>query len=192
LPPEPHLTLDRNADWLLGIRRVISPNRDQRPVNTEIDLLVIHAISLPPGEFGGGYIDLLFTNSLPADAHPYFSGIAGSRVSAHVLIDRAGNLTQYVPFSDRAWHAGASEFRGRNHCNDFSIGIELEGCDDQPYTGAQYLMLARLTKTLQARWPAITRTRIVGHCDIAPGRKTDPGPKFDWARYFHLLDGGER
>jgi N-acetyl-anhydromuramoyl-L-alanine amidase len=189
LHPENQLRLDHNAEWLRDIRRVISPNQDHRPVNTEIDLLVIHAISLPPGEFGGGYIDQLFTNTLQKEVHPYFSEIAGSRVSAHVLIDRGGSLTQYVPFSHRAWHAGVSEFQGRNHCNDFSIGVELEGCDDQPYTESQYLMLAMLTRTLRDHWPTITNDHIVGHCDIAPERKTDPGPMFDWIHYFHLLDG---
>jgi N-acetyl-anhydromuramoyl-L-alanine amidase len=182
------LKLDRNADWLEEARRVLSPNHDERPAPADISLLVIHGISLPPGEFGGNYIDQLFTNTLDPAAHPYFAGIAGDRVSAHVLIDRMGRLTQYVPFNRRAWHAGTSIFRGRHHCNDYSIGIELEGCDDQPYTVEQYRTLTALTRVLMSQWPRIKRKNIVGHYDIAPGRKTDPGPSFNWDYYFVLLD----
>lgn len=182
------LKLDVDADWLEEARQVISPNQDERPEPADISLLVVHGISLPPGVFGGNHIDRLFTNTLDPAAHPYFAGIAGERVSAHILINREGGLTQYVPFSRRAWHAGPSEFRGRQCCNDFSIGIELEGCDDQPYTEDQYRTLAALTRVLMSRWPAIKREHIVGHCDIAPGRKTDPGPVFDWNHYFSLLD----
>ncbi|MBI4006632.1 MAG: 1,6-anhydro-N-acetylmuramyl-L-alanine amidase AmpD [Gammaproteobacteria bacterium] len=183
-----HLRLDHNAEWLEGVRRVISPNQDERPADTEIELIVIHGISLPPGEFGGGYIDQLFTNTLSPDIHPYFSEIAGLRVASHLVINREGEITQYVPFNRRAWHAGVSEFMGRKQCNDFSIGVELEGCDDRPYTEVQYDSLARLTLILRRHWPAIGNDHIVGHCHIAPKRKTDPGPSFDWPYYFALLD----
>ena len=182
------MKLGKDADWLEGVRRVSSPNHDERPDPDDISLLVIHAISLPPGIFGGDYINRLFTNTLDPAAHPCFAGIAGNRVSAHILIDRQGRLTQYVPFNRRAWHAGASTFGGRHCCNDFSIGIELEGCDDQPYTDDQYRKLAVLTRILMSHWPGITRQNIVGHCDIAPGRKTDPGPVFKWDYYFSLLE----
>src|SRR5690606_29774947 len=167
--------------WLQGegIRHVPSPNCDARPAGAEISLLVIHNISLPPGEYGGCYIDALFRNCLDPLVHPYFEGIASSRVSAHVLIDRCGQLTQYVPFSLRAWHAGVSVHQGRERCNDFSIGIELEGCDDQPYDDRQYAALRQLTAVLLLEYPALNRDNIadhvVGHCHIAPGRKTDPG-----------------
>lgn len=180
------IKLDRQAAWLCDVRKIDSPNQDERPAGTVIDLIVIHGISLPPGEFGGGHIDALFTNNLKSEAHPFSSEIAGHKVSAHVLIDRAGQITQYVPFHRRAWHAGVSEFRGRTACNDFSIGIELEGCDDQPYTDDQYRTLAGVTRVLCAEWIAITKDRIVGHCHIAPGRKSDPGPAFNW-QYFHKL-----
>ena len=180
------IELDPKAEWLRGVRKVLSPNQDDRPAGVSIDLLVIHGISLPPGRFGGGFIDALFTNRLDPDLHPYFREIAGQKVSAHVLIDRGGEITQYVPFHRRAWHAGESAFRGRTGCNDFSIGIELEGCDDQPYTDLQYKTLAGLSRELCAHWPLITRENIVGHCHIAPERKTDPGPTFDWTCYFRL------
>jgi N-acetyl-anhydromuramoyl-L-alanine amidase len=172
--------------WLRHARRLPSPNCDARPEPDDISLLVIHGISLPPGRFGGGWIDRLFTNSLDAQAHPYFAQIATLRVSAHLLIDRRGCLTQYVPFARRAWHAGVSSFEGRERCNDFSIGIELEGTDTQPYTQRQYTRLVRCVRAICARHPRITPARIVGHSDIAPGRKTDPGPAFDWA-YLHAL-----
>ena len=166
----------------------MSPNHDDRPEGTVIDLLVIHGISLPPGEFGGPYIDQLFTNQLNANDHPYFSEIVDLQVSAHIFIDRDGDITQYVPFDKRAWHAGSSEFQGRACCNDFSIGIELEGDDEQPYTKAQYWSLVELTVLLKSHWPEITNDHIVGHCQIAPGRKTDPGPAFDWKNYYDLLE----
>jgi len=188
LPIHNPIQIDPRAEWLVDISRVESPNRDERPDNTEIALLVIHGISLPPGEFGGGYIDQLFMNNLDTRDHPYFAEIADTRVSAHILIDRAGMITQYVPFNKRAWHTGVSEFGGRQRCNDFSIGVELEGCDDQPYTDEQYTQLAALTAVLMKQWPAITRDNIVGHCHIAPDRKTDPGPKFEWKHYFDLLE----
>lgn len=186
--------LENDTTWLAGTRRVPSPNCDERPAGNRIDLLVIHGISLPPGEYGGDAIDRLFTNRLDPGAHPYFKTIADLRVSAHALIDRGGKITQYVPFELRAWHAGASSFGGRKNCNDFSIGIELEGCDDQPYEQAQYRTLAELTRFLMNNWPGITAARITGHCDVAPGRKTDPGPAFDWTYYRELLkirDGTE-
>ncbi|MES0872913.1 1,6-anhydro-N-acetylmuramyl-L-alanine amidase AmpD [Sinimarinibacterium thermocellulolyticum] len=173
--------------WLAGARRLPSPNCDARPPRERISLLVIHGISLPPGVFGGPWIDALFRNRLDASAHPYFAEIASLRVSAHLLIRRDGRLTQYVPFSRRAWHAGVSRFGGRERCNDFSIGIELEGTDTQPYTTRQYRRLARVIAQIRARYPAITPSRIVGHSDIAPGRKTDPGPSFDWQRLHALL-----
>lgn len=160
-----------------------SPNCSERPAGVPVDVLVIHNISLPPGEFGGGWIDALFTNQLDPAAHPYFSGIAHLRVSAHLLIDRHGQLTQYVPFNRKAWHAGQSCYDGREQCNDFSIGIELEGCDDREFTEAQYQALTRVTKQILAAYPKISPEAIVGHSDIAPGRKTDPGPCFDWVRY---------
>jgi AmpD protein len=168
--------------WLPSARRVPSPNWDERPPGTLIDLLVIHGISLPPGEFGGPWIDALFHNRLDPDAHPYFRSIGGLKVSTHLLIRRDGELIQYVDLGKRAWHAGASAFAGRERCNDFAVGIELEGADSVPYTEAQYRVLAETVRALMARFPAITPGRIVGHSDIAPGRKTDPGPAFDWAR----------
>ncbi|QGU31797.1 1,6-anhydro-N-acetylmuramyl-L-alanine amidase AmpD [Thermochromatium tepidum] len=171
--------------WLAEAERRPSPNQDRRPPGTVIDLLVIHAISLPPGEFGGDWIDALFHNRLDPNAHPYFAPIATVRVSAHLLIRRDGRLIQYVPYECRAWHAGVSSFQGRARCNDYSIGIELEGTDETPFTESQYARLAVCTRRIQQRYPAITLDRIVGHADIAPGRKTDPGPSFDWARYRH-------
>lgn len=169
--------------WLPGIERQPSPNCDARPDGVGVDLLVIHNISLPPGEFGGRWIQDLFTNRLDPSAHPYFAEIADLRVSAHLLLCRDGKTIQFVPLEKRAWHAGLSSFCGRERCNDFSIGIELEGSDDKPFSDAQYESLCLLTREIQQRFPAITAERIVGHSDIAPGRKTDPGPCFDWARY---------
>ncbi|MCU0834020.1 MAG: 1,6-anhydro-N-acetylmuramyl-L-alanine amidase AmpD [Chromatiaceae bacterium] len=166
----------REARW------VPSPNHDPRPPATEVDLLVIHGISLPPGELGGPWIEQLFQNRLDWEAHPYFATIRGLRVSAHLLIRRDGELIQLVDFAERAWHAGVSSFAGRGACNDYSIGIELEGADTIPYTDAQYRVLAETVRELMRRFPAIGPERIVGHSDIAPGRKTDPGPAFDWAR----------
>jgi len=159
--------------------QVPSPNCDERPRDTAISLLVVHGISLPPGDFGGNAIERLFTNQLDPGAHPYFASIAALRVSAHFLIRRDGALVQFVPCRLRAWHAGESTWRGRSHCNDFSIGIELEGCDDVGYADAQYLMLTRIARALARRYPIAD---IVGHSDIAPGRKTDPGAAFDWTR----------
>ena len=169
---------------ITGARFVASPNRDARPAGAAIDLLVIHHISLPPGEFGGPGIVELFTNCLDPAAHPYYATLGGMKVSAHFLIRRDGALWQFVPCAERAWHAGASRWKGRARCNDFSIGIELEGTGEAPFTAAQYRQLARLTRALQARYPI---RDIVGHSDIAPGRKSDPGPRFDWTRYRALL-----
>lgn len=175
-------------DHFRDFREQVSPNQNDRPENTTISLLVIHNISLPPGEFGGNDIDDLFLNRLDPQKHPYFRQIADLRVSAHVFIDRLGRLTQYVPFERRAWHAGESSFEGCSNCNHYSIGIELEGIDEVPYEEAQYECLTKLTNLLIRQYPAITRDRIVGHSDIAPGRKTDPGPAFDWVRFRSLLD----
>ncbi len=179
-------TIDPHTGLLHPARHCPSPNHGPRPAGTPIDLLVIHAISLPPGEFGGGWIDALFTNRLDPGAHPAFAPIADLHVSAHLLIDRQGSVTQYVPFQRRAWHAGRSSFAGRCECNDFSVGIELEGDDRTPFEEAQYDALSRVVRALRHRYPRITPDRIVGHSDIAPGRKTDPGPAFDWQR---LLGG---
>lgn len=177
------MIIDANTGWIDGVRRVVSPNCDARPDDCDLGLIVVHGISLPPGCFGGGRVDRLFTNSLPADEHPYFAEIRGLRVSAHVLIDRDGELTQYVPFNERAWHAGDSVHCGRSACNDFSVGIELEGTDDVPYAAAQYTSLTALVRALREAYPSLRAAEIVGHCDIAPGRKTDPGPAFDWERF---------
>lgn len=168
-----------DANWLPVARRVPSPNFDERPEGESVRLVVIHAISLPPGEFGGPGIVHLLTNRLDPQAHPYFREIAGLRVSAHFLVRRDGELIQLVSCSRRAWHAGASNWRGRDNCNNFSIGIELEGCDQLPFEDAQYLALNRLLAELRRRYPIAA---VVGHSDIAPGRKTDPGPCFDWHR----------
>ena len=166
--------------WLEQARRCPSPNCNQRP-DTPVSLIVIHNISLPPRQFGGPYIEQLFTNSLnPAD-HPYFVGIADLQVSAHLLIRRDGEVIQFVPFGLRAWHAGKSSYQGRDNCNDFSIGIELEGADDIPYEEVQYRQLACIVEILQQSYPAIEQ-HITGHADIAPGRKTDPGQAFDWSK----------
>lgn len=163
-----------------------SPNCSARPIGQDISLLVIHNISLPPGEFGGGFVDAFFQNKLDPSRHPYFATIANLQVSAHCFIDRAGGVTQYVNLADRAWHAGVSQFEGRENCNDFSIGIELEGTDDLPYCSRQYDALVGLTAAIMAVYP-ISRQRIVGHCTIAPGRKSDPGPAFDWTDFQRRL-----
>ncbi|MDT8407189.1 MAG: 1,6-anhydro-N-acetylmuramyl-L-alanine amidase AmpD [Methylococcales bacterium] len=164
-----------------------SPHQDARPDPEDISLLVIHCISLPPGEYGGGHIDALFQGQLATD-HPYFASIAHLKVSAHLLIDRAGQLTQFVPFDRRAWHAGASCYQGRARCNDFSIGIELEGTDTSPFTDAQYDALHSVIALLLHHYPRLSPQRIVGHSDIAPGRKTDPGHGFDWPRLRRELE----
>lgn len=173
--------------WLEGVRRQPSPHFDERPEDEIPSLLVVHNISLPPGEFGGPWIDALFLGNLDPDAHPYFADIAHLRVSAHCLIRRDGEIVQYVPFDKRAWHAGVSCYQGREKCNDFSIGIELEGTDTQAYTDAQYQQLAAVVQALTTAYPDIAHN-MAGHCDIAPVRKTDPGPSFDWQRFHTDCD----
>ena len=177
--------------WMDVHRRIESPNADRRPDGTQISLLVIHNISLPPNEFAKNYVDQLFTNCLNPSCHPYFEEIGHLRVSAHLYIDREGIITQYVPLNRRAWHAGESSFDNRTCCNDFSIGIELQGADHIPYTEIQYSRLGCLTRQLQSFFPLITLDRIVGHSDISPGRKTDPGDSFDWKRYLTLLQSDD-
>ncbi len=177
------LTVDGHG-YVNEARFVESPNYDERPAGSVISLLVVHHISLPPGEFGGPGIVELFTNRLDRAAHSFYATVAGTRVSAHFLIRRDGELYQFVPCGGRAWHAGESSWKGRAHCNDFSIGVELEGTGEAPFTDAQYGRLAVLTRALQARYPI---RDIVGHSDVAPGRKSDPGPHFDWARYRGVL-----
>ena len=174
------MRIDVTGNRLLDARQAPSPNCDERPDGDDISLIVIHGISLPPGEYGGAWIDDLFTNRLDPDAHPYFPGIAHLRVSSHVLIRRDGEVVQYVPFKMRAWHAGESCYQGRSCCNDYSIGIELEGQDNEPYSPQQYDRLAAIIRVLSRTFPGISSDRIRGHSDIAPGRKTDPGEAFDW------------
>ncbi len=176
------LKVETATGLLAGVRQVLSPHCDARPPKTLPELIIVHGISLPPNEFGGPWIDRLFTGTLDWDAHPYFRQIEGLRASAHVLIRRDGQLTQYVPFGERAWHAGLSQYRTRSGCNDFSIGVELEGADGTPYTDAQYGHLVELIAALIAAYPSLAAQHIVGHCDVAPGRKEDPWPSFDWPR----------
>lgn len=185
MQPESWIDVDRGR--VLPARQAHSPNQDARPDGAQPELLVLHGISLPPGVFGGDGVDALFTNTLDPAAHPYYAGIADLRVSAHLFLRRDGHLVQYVPLHRRAWHAGRSWWRGRRACNDFAIGIELEGTDDIPYTDAQYAALAPLCRALLAAYPAIGPGDIVGHSDIAPERKTDPGPAFDWTRLNRLM-----
>jgi AmpD protein len=166
------------------MRIVDSPNCDERPPDTEISLVVLHCISLPPGEYGGDAIERLFTNRLDPAAHPYFRDIAGLKVSSHYLIRRDGKVVQFVPAERRAWHAGASWWRGRGACNDFSVGIELEGTEHEPFTDSQYAALSALIQDLQSRFPI---RDVAAHSDVAPGRKTDPGAHFDWARLLASL-----
>jgi len=179
--------IDVESGLLRYAREVPSPNHDERPPEAVAELIVVHGISLPPDEFGGPWIDALFTNTLPPDRHPYFATIADRRVSSHLLIRRDGEIVQYVPFHRRAWHAGVSSFRGRERCNDFSIGIELEGADTIAYEPEQYLALTRAIIELCRAYRSLSLDRIAGHSDIAPGRKTDPGPAFDWVRLHALL-----
>lgn len=182
------LHIEPATGLLAGVRQVLSPHFDARPKDAAPELIVVHGISLPAGEFGGPWIDRLFAGDLPADAHPSFHDTAALRVSAHAVIRRDGAITQYVPFVMRAWHAGLSEYQGRSGCNDFSIGIELEGTDAIPYTDAQYESLAALVAALLATYPTLSPARIAGHSDIAPGRKTDPGSSFDWRRWRKMLE----
>ncbi|NQD92632.1 1,6-anhydro-N-acetylmuramyl-L-alanine amidase AmpD [Pseudomonas sp. CrR25] len=175
------MQLDPRSGWCQGVSHCPSPNFNARPQG-EVSLLVIHNISLPPGQFGTGKVQAFFQNRLCADEHPYFAEIASMQVSAHFLIERDGTITQFVSCNERAWHAGQSSFDGRENCNDFSLGIELEGTDELPFSDAQYVALVELTGLLQSSYPALTLARICGHSDIAPLRKTDPGPAFDWPR----------
>ena len=167
-----------------------SPNHDARPNSDDLSMIVVHGISLPPGQFGGPEIEALFTNTLDWDAHPYFGEIRGMEVSAHLLIRRDGTVIQFVPLTERAWHAGESCFRGQSSCNDFSVGIELEGEDETPYDDRQYLVLQDVIRALCTAYPGISAREVAGHCDIAPGRKSDPGPAFDWLRLYDGLGSG--
>jgi len=176
------MKIDVATGWLDAARQVISPNADDRPPGTEPELIVIHGISLPPGQFGGPEIEQFFCNRLDTTAHPFFQEIENLRVSSHLLIRRNGELVQFVPFHRRAWHAGVSTYCGRSGCNDFSIGIELEGTDEIPYTDSQYKELLTVIDTLCAAYKTLDNHRVVGHCHISPERKTDPGPAFDWVR----------
>jgi AmpD protein len=182
-----NLQVDLATGLMRGAKQIASPNYDARPAGVEADLIVIHGISLPPGEFGGPWIERLFTNALPAEIHPYFAEVAPLRVSSHLVVQRDGALTQYVSFADRAWHAGQSNYQGRAACNDFSVGVELEGTDTLPYEATQYEALAAVVAALCAAYPRLSADRLVGHSDIAPGRKTDPGPAFDWPRARVLI-----
>lgn len=178
----------RRTGRLATARWCPSPNYGPRPDGVSISLLVVHSISLPPGKFGGRYIEDFFTNTLNPAQHPYFETIADMRVSAHVLIRRDGSMIQFVSLLDRAWHAGRSCFQGVEECNDYSIGVELEGADDIPYSPEQYRALAELSAVISLAWPDISSDRITGHCDIAPGRKTDPGPAFEWPHFRTALE----
>ena len=180
-------TISPGTGLLRPARQCPSPNQDDRPAGVEPELVVLHGISLPPGKFGGAHIEQFFTNCLDRAAHPYFEEICGMHVSAHLLIRRDGEVLQFVPFGRRAWHAGESSFRGRARCNDYSIGIELEGTDDTPYTHAQYAVLAPVLRALFDAWPALDARVVAAHSDVAPGRKSDPGPAFDWLRLYDAL-----
>jgi AmpD protein len=182
------LQVDLASGLLQGATYVASPNFDARPPGIEISLIVVHGISLPPGDFGGPWIEQLFTNTLPLDAHEYFAQIGPIKVSSHLVLARSGDITQYVKFTDRAWHAGLSSYQGRQACNDFSVGVELEGADTLPYEPIQYDVLAQVIGALCAAYPSLCKDRVVGHSDIAPGRKTDPGPAFDWPLARRLID----
>jgi AmpD protein len=177
-------SIDTQSGLIEPARQVPSPNCDERPAGATPEMLVIHSISLPPGVFGGPEIEQFFTNQLDWDAHPYFAKIRGLTVSSHLLIRRDGELLQFVPFTQRAWHAGESSFRGRGCCNDYSIGVELEGEDESPYSDEQYAVLCDVSRAIIAAHPGITGREIAAHSDIAPGRKTDPGPAFDWLRLY--------
>ena len=170
--------------WLEGAQRIESPNADERPDENDISLVVIHGISLPPGEFNTQPVIDLFLNQLDVSEHPALADLAGVRVSSHVLVARRGKVIQFVPFQRRAWHAGESSYEGRAGCNDYAIGIELEGTDREPYEDVQYRALVPVLRALFRRYPALSLSQLVGHAEIAPGRKTDPGPAFDWRRLF--------
>lgn len=181
------MRVDIDSGLLGDAKYIMSPNCDARPAGVDTNLIVVHGISMPPGEFGGPYIERLFTNTLPLEEHEYFARIGALRVSSHLVIARGGELTQYVKFTDRAWHAGVSRYEGREACNDFSVGVELEGTDEVPYEPAQYRALAEVIAALCAAYPSFSPERVVGHSDIAPGRKTDPGPAFDWPHARRLI-----
>jgi AmpD protein len=181
------LQVDLDSGLLQGANYVMSPNCDARPAGVATDLIVVHGISMPPGEFGGPWIERLFTNTLPPEAHEYFAQIGPLRVSSHLVVARTGEITQYVKLTDRAWHAGVSSYQGREACNDFSVGVELEGTDTHPYEPVQYQVLAQVVGALCAAYPAFSPDRVVGHSDIAPGRKTDPGAGFDWPYARRLI-----
>lgn len=183
------MMIDSASGLLVEASQICSPNWDERPAGSVPELIVIHSITLPPGQFGGPWIDALFTNTLDPAAHPYFTEIHQLQVSSHLLIRRDGAVVQYVPFTKRAWHAGTSSYAGRERCNDFSIGIELEGSDETPFEAVQYQQLARIIAALLHAYPTLSATRITGHSDIAPGRKTDPGPHFHWGELYALLEG---
>jgi AmpD protein len=187
LPIKRALEIDTDTGLIAPARQCPSPNYDERPVGAIPEVLVVHGISLPPGRFGGSEVEQLFTNCLDWDGHPYFREIQGLQVSTHLMIRRDGELLQFVPFTARAWHAGESSFRGRTCCNDFSIGIELEGEDETPYDDRQYVALVAAIQALLNAYPALSARRIVAHSDISPGRKTDPGPAFDWLRLYDGL-----
>lgn len=184
------MQIDPVTSLINDVTYVPSPNFNQRPADTDIDLLVVHGISLPPGEFGGDCVEKLFCNTLDHSSHPSFSDLEGLEVSAHVFIRRDGEIIQFVPFNERAWHAGQSIFDGRENCNDYSIGVEVEGADNISYTINQYQQLALLSTCLMRHYPGINSDRIKGHCHVAPGRKTDPGPAFDWVLFQSLLEKG--
>ena len=181
------MQINTKTGLIENVQYTASPNTDDRPADTDIDLVVIHSISLPPGEYGGSWIEKLFTNTLPADEHPYFKEIHQLKVSAHVLIYRNGSIQQFVPFHQRAWHAGQSCYEGSDDCNNFSIGIELEGTDDSAFEDIQYQQLAELINALDSSYDMINKNRLTGHSEIAPGRKSDPGSGFDWGKLKALL-----
>lgn len=190
MPRSVTVTIDRGRGLVGEARFVPSPNHDPRPPGATLDLIVVHGIGMPPGEFGGPWVERLFLNELPGDAHPFFATLEGLKVSAHLFLRRDGTLIQFVPLHARAWHAGASVWRYRNACNDFSIGIEVEGADEIAYEPVQYEVLAALILALQEAYPTLRSDALAGHSDIAPGRKTDPGPAFDWPHLHALLARG--
>jgi len=187
VPTDTVIQIDRDSGLVEPARQCPSPNQDARPGDADTSLIVLHSISLPPGEFGGHEIEQLFTNRLDWDGHPYFAEIRGLEVSAHLLIRRDGELVQFVPLTERAWHAGASCFQGQNTCNDYSIGIELEGADEIAYDERQYDALIKVLASMLRTYPRLSARRVAAHSDIAPGRKTDPGPAFDWLRLYDGL-----
>jgi len=181
------MKIDAKTGLLSPCKHLPSPNKDARPIEQTLDLIVIHSISLPPGKYGGDAIERFFSNELNPDEHPYYQEIHQMKVSSHILIRRDGQITQFVPFHERAWHAGVSSYQGRERCNDFSIGIELEGSDTDSFNNEQYIQLANLIQTLIKTYHSLSQDAITGHSDIAPGRKTDPGTGFDWKKLDTLL-----